>query len=607
VAVNQGAIGLHEARTLSEQKRAAEKLEQKVGQRTAELADLNEKLKVEIAERERAERAALVLGDESAAELVAMTRLHEFSTRLLATTDLQPVLEEVLDATMELLHADFGKIQLYNAQTRGLEIVVQRGFQQEFLDYFDSVNEGTASCGAALQRRERVIVEDVRGDPLFAPHQQIVDGAGYRAVQSTPLFTRSGEPLGMISTHFRQPHRPSERELRLLDLYAVRAAEVIELKRADEALRQSEERFRLMVEGVQDYAIFLLDPEGRVTTWNAGAERIKGYRQEEIVGRHFSVFYPDEDVARNKPAEQLRLAAATGRSVDEGWRVRNDGSKFWASVLITALRNGAGEIIGFSKLTRDISERKRAEEELQAAQAELARVTRLTTMGELTASIAHEVNQPLAAVVTNANAGLRWLAAALPNLDEARQAFQRIIRDGKRAGDVIARIRALAEKTATDKEPLELNQVVQEVLGLTQTEIRRNAVAVRTELAAGLPPVLGDRVQLQQVLLNLLINGIEAMHAVTDRPRQLLISSGHLRSDEVFVAVRDCGTGLDWHGVEKIFTAFYTTKRYGLGIGLSISYSIIEAHNGRLWAARNDGPGATFQFSLPAYNAAAQL
>ena len=602
VAVNQAAIGLHEARTSREQKRTAQQLEQNVAQRTADLVALNEELKAEIAEHERAQTESLALKDELTAELTAMNRLHEFSTRLLRRTELQPMLEEVLDATMALLNADLGNVQLYNPQTHALEIVAQRGFQRDFLEYFSEVNEGTASRGMALQNGERVIVEDVQTDPVFEPHRHIVAAAGYRAVQSTPLFARSGEVFGMISTHFRRPHRPSERELRLIDLYTIQAAEMIERKRVDEALRQSEERFRLMVEGVEDYAIYLLDREGRVTSWNTGAEHIKGYREEEILGQHFSRFYSAEDTAENKPEEALRLAAASGRSANEGWRVRKDGTRFWANVLITALRNEAGEIVGFSKLTHDISERKRAEEALQKAQAELARVMSVTTMGELTASIAHEVSQPLAAAVTNGNACLRWMARETPDLNEARAAAERMMRDANRASDVIRRIRTLVQKTELEKIRLDINDLIQEVVALLHGEARKNEVALRTELAADLPSVLGDRVQLQQVLLNLIINGIEAMHPVRDRPKQLLLSSERRKSDEVFVAVRDSGTGLDPRSAEKIFTAFFTTKPHGIGMGLSISHSIIAAHNGRLWAVANEGPGATFQFTLPAAN-----
>jgi C4-dicarboxylate-specific signal transduction histidine kinase len=247
----------------------------------------------------------------------------------------------------------------------------------------------------------------------------------------------------------------------------------------------------------------------------------------------------------------------------------------------------------------DITERKQAEEELRKAQAELAHFTRVTTMGELTSSIAHEVNQPLTAVTTNGSACLRWLAGQPPNLDEARECLGRIIRDGKRASEVIAGIRALVKKLAPAKERLNLSETIQDVLALTDNEARRSGIWLRTELAAGLPPVRGDRVQLQQVILNLVINGIEAMQAVTDRPRELVIRSQPEESSEVLVAVRDSGIGLDPESMERLFEPFYTTKPEGMGMGLSVSRSIIEAHGGRLWARPNDGLGTTFQFTLP--------
>jgi PAS domain S-box-containing protein len=506
------------------------------------------------------------------------------------------------------------------------------------------------------------------------------------------------------------------------------------LRRQRHELNDRERRVRLMLEGVKDSAIFLLDTQGRVISWNAGAERIKGYHEAEILGQHFSRFYVPEEIAAGKPEEQLRIASATGRSEDEGWRVRKDGTRFVAGVLITALRDDEGKLIGFCKLTRDITERKQAEEELRrseaylvegqrishtgswawsatsgelfwslehfrifgldpektkatreiafqmmhpndrtpteqafqravqersefssdfrlvladgtiryihslghpvysasgelseyvgtvldlterkraeealrTAEAELARVSRVTTMGELTASIAHEVNQPLAAVVTNANACLRWLAGATPNLAEVRDALERIIRDGNRASDVIARIRALLRKAATEKERLDLNEAIQEAIALAQGELRKNGVVLRTALASDLPPVLGDRVQLQQVLLNLIMNGIEAMSALADRPKELSISAQKVELDlQVLVTVQDSGVGLNRQDMENLFKAFYTTKPQGMGIGLSISRTIVEAHGGLLWAAPSDGSGATFQFTLPIHDASA--
>jgi C4-dicarboxylate-specific signal transduction histidine kinase len=244
-------------------------------------------------------------------------------------------------------------------------------------------------------------------------------------------------------------------------------------------------------------------------------------------------------------------------------------------------------------------ERKRTEEALRKAQGELAHVTRVMTMGELTASIAHEINQPLSGVVTNASACRRWLAGATPNLDEARDAVGRILKDGNRASEVIARIRALVRKADEEKERLDINQAIQEVAALTQGEVGRNRVALRMDLAADVPPVLGDRVQLQQVILNLVMNGVEAMASVADRPRELLIRSRQHESDKVLVAVRDSGIGIDRQNLEEIFNAFYTTKSQGMGMGLAISRSIIENHGGRLWAIPNDGPGVTFEFALP--------
>jgi signal transduction histidine kinase/CheY-like chemotaxis protein len=264
--------------------------------------------------------------------------------------------------------------------------------------------------------------------------------------------------------------------------------------------------------------------------------------------------------------------------------------------------SGSLEFVG---AVTDITERKRAEEELhrkeaslREAQTELAHVSRVTTMGELAASIAHEVSQPLAGIVTNANAGLRWLAGQLPNLNEAREAIRRIVRDANRAGDVVTQMRALFKKACTAKERLNINEAIEEVVILTQNEIRRNKVTLQTELAADLPSLMGDRVQLQQVVMNLILNAIEAMSAVEDRERDLVITTQRGEGGEIRVTVRDSGNGIDPLNTERIFDAFHTTKPGGLGMGLSISRSIVESHGGRLWAVSNDGPGATFQFTL---------
>jgi PAS domain S-box-containing protein len=307
-----------------------------------------------------------------------------------------------------------------------------------------------------------------------------------------------------------------------------------------------------------------------------------------------------EDLARFM--DEWRAALAEGKPLETEARLRRaDGEYRWLLIRAVPLCDEIGKIIKWYGMSTDIEDRKRAEETLRKAQAELAHVTRVTTMGELAASIAHEVNQPLSAIVNNGSACLRWLASEEPNLDEAREATRRVIRDGGRAGEVITRIRALLRKTDAEKARLDINQTIREVVTLTRNEATGKGVALRLELAAGLPAVLGDRVQLQQVILNLIMNGIEAMASVTGRPRELLISSRQHESDKALVAVQDSGVGLDGQDLEKVFDAFYTTKSHGLGMGLAISRSIVEDHGGQLWAVPNEGPGATFQFTLVKY------
>jgi C4-dicarboxylate-specific signal transduction histidine kinase len=240
-----------------------------------------------------------------------------------------------------------------------------------------------------------------------------------------------------------------------------------------------------------------------------------------------------------------------------------------------------------------------ASEALQEAQAELAHVNRVTTMGQLAASIVHEINQPIAATVTNAHAALRWLGAQPPNLGEVRQSLDDVIRDGNRAGDVIGRIRALIKKAPPQKDAMEINGAILEVITLTCGEVMKNGVSLQTRLAEGLPLIQGDRVQLQQVVLNLIINAVEAMSGLSEGSRELLIGTGKDASGGVLVAVQDSGPGLNPESFDHLFDAFYTTKPSGMGMGLPICRSIVEAHGGRVWVSRTADRGATVQFSLP--------
>jgi PAS domain S-box-containing protein len=399
-----------------------------------------------------------------------------------------------------------------------------------------------------------------------------------------------------LTSHVFTPTR-----IAVLKLLASQAAISLENTRLYSDLREREAKIRRLVDA-NIIGILIWNLEGRIVEANEAFLHMVGYGREDLVSGRLSWSEVTPDKWRAADEQALAELAATGVCEPfEKEYFRKDGSRVPVLIGAALLEGRRDEGVAF---VLDLTERKLAEEALHKTQAELAHVTRVATLGEMTASIAHEVNQPLTAVIANANASLRWLAAATPNLDEARDAVGRIIRDGNRAGDVIARIRALVQKTDTEKVRLDINQTIQEVVVLMQNETVRKGVAIQMELAADVPPVLGDRIQLQQVILNLVMNGIEAMDTVADRPREMVIRSSAQESDKVLVAVQDSGIGIDSQNLDKIFDTFYTTKSQGMGMGLAISRSIVENHGGRLWAVPNDGPGATIAFAVPCETAA---
>jgi len=382
------------------------------------------------------------------------------------------------------------------------------------------------------------------------------------------------------------------------------ATDIEDRKRTEIALRESEQRFRDYAETASDW-LWETGPDHRVTriSENLNAAGIAPSRLPGITRWDIAT-----DVGSEPEKWRMHQAMLDAHLPfrDFVYRTANDktGSPVYVQTNGKPFFDAKGNFLGYRGTGTNITARIRAdhaERALRKAQAELAHVTRVTMLGEMTASIAHEVNQPLAAVIANAEACLRWLDRETPDLAAARRSAGWVINDGNRASQVIRRVRALANKTDIEKAPLDVNNVVRDVIALVQRELSSHGVSLRTELAANLPTILGDRVQLQQVIINLVMNGIEAMQPITDRERELVIRSGQDETHRVLLSVTDCGVGISAENANRLFSAFFTTKSSGMGMGLSICRSIIEAHGGRLSASGNEGPGATFQFVLPVH------
>ncbi|MGZ5233413.1 MAG: PAS domain-containing sensor histidine kinase [Burkholderiales bacterium] len=455
--------------------------------------------------------------------------------------------------------------------------------------------------------------DETQGVPLYdlgngafdlAPLRQqltemLANGHAFQPVEVDRASTAKGQRTVLLDAH--PLSFPGHSEHRVLvtfqDITARKQAEAAKDLRSEEELRRSEaclaEGQRLSLTGSftwivptdeftwseQLYRNFEFTPGTPVTM-----ERIK------------TRVHPEDMSIVN---ERIERARAGGPDFEFSPRLlMPDGSVKYVNAIAHRSRDAEGrlEYIG---AVQDVTQRRMSEEALEKARSELAKITRVTSLGVLTASIAHEVNQPLSGIITNASTCLRMLDADPPNVEGARETTRRTIRDGNRASDVITRLRALFSKNEFMFELLDLNEVTREVIALSLSDLQRNRVALQSELAENLPAVTGDRIQLQQVILNLVRNASDAMAGVHDRQRQLLVTTEREEGDRVRLSVRDAGVGVDSLSVNKLFDAFYTTKSDGMGIGLSVSRSIIEGHQGRLWAESNDGPGATFSFSIP--------
>jgi PAS domain S-box-containing protein len=408
---------------------------------------------------------------------------------------------------------------------------------------------------------------------------------------------KAGETLTFESRHRRKDGTVFPVEVRVREFQQGGQRLMISLTR-DITERKRAEYLTGQVFHSSPDGISIVGRDYRYQRVNPVHERNWGMPAEEIVGKHVADLLGAQAFEQTIKPNLDRCFAGEDVSYSE-WFSHSLGRHYLAASY-SPLRPNPERVDAALVITRDLTDLMLASEALREVQMELAHANRVATMGQLTASIAHEVNQPIAAAVTNAQAASRWLGADPPNLDEACEALARIVTDGRRAGDVIDRIRAMTKKTPARKERFDLNEAIRDVLALTRSEVLRQSTSVQTQLAADLPSVKGDHVQLQQVILNLIMNAIEAMSGLAEGPRELRISTGRDAAGSVLVTVHDTGLGLDPQNVERVFEAFYTTKPGGMGMGLAICRSIIEAHGGQLWASANEPQGAVFQFTVPA-------
>jgi len=457
----------------------------------------------------------------------------------------------------------------------------------------------TGPCGQAALSKNQVIVTDLETDPLWhdSAIRPLALAHGLRSHWSTPIYARDGLVLGTFAIFHREPASPTQVQLDLIAQVTHIASIAIERALSEAALKRSEaflaEGQRL---GATGFFSWRLDTD-EITL---SEELCRMYELDPnvppTVERCFGLIHPEDIPMLVEKREQIR---ADHGPYEHELRLRMpDGRVKYLRTVGQVIRRQDGRLESVGA-TQDVTQRRLAEEALDKARSELARITRVMSLGALTASIAHEVNQPLSGIITNASTCLRMLDSDPPNVAGARETARRTIRDGNRASDVVTRLRALFSKKEFTLESLDLNETTREIIALSLSELQRNRVVLQSELADDLPTITGDRVQLQQVILNLLHNALDAMVGVNDRPRQLLIRTEREDGDRVRLTVQDAGMGVDQQSMDKLFDAFYTTKSSGMGIGLSVSRSIVERHHGRLWAEPNDGPGATFSFSIP--------
>jgi PAS domain S-box-containing protein len=554
VAANQASIGLQEARLLSHQKQVASELDQRVAQRTAELATANEKLKKELAERRLLEERLRQEERELKRSEVRKAAIVDAALDCIVTMDHEGRITEFNPAAEHTFGSRRNEVLGEHLADVIIPPSLREKHRQGFARYL--------ATGEARVLGKRIEMTAVRGDGSEFPLELAITRI---PLEGAPSFTGY---LRDITERKR-----AEQELRRSDAFLAEAQRLSRIGSFSWCVPTDK-----ITWSEQLYRIFQLDFDAQVTFELIGTR---------IHAEDLSVFQ-----------EHIERSRRDRSDVQLEFRLQMPDGAVKYVHLAAHLRGGHGQL-EYIGAVQDVTERRSSEEALSKARSELSRVARVSSLGVLTASIAHEVNQPLSGIITNASTCLRMLAADPPNVDGARETARRTIRDGNRASEVITRLRALYGKRDAMIEPVDLNEATREVLALSLSELQRNRVIVQQELADGLPLVAGDRVQLQQVISNLLRNASDAMSTIDDRTRDLLIRTRPDDNDRVLLSVTDVGVGLEPQAADRLFEAFYTTKDEGMGIGLSVSRSVIERHHGLLWATPNSGPGVTFSFSLP--------
>jgi PAS domain S-box-containing protein len=516
------------------------------------------------------------------------------------------ILQTLAEKALEVVQADSAGLSLLTKDEKSFYWPAIAGAWQPHIG--GGTPRDFGPCGDVLDRNVPMLFTHwERRYPYLCPATPLAEEG-----LLVPFYV-NGKAVGTIWAIAHNNHRKFDIEdLRLLESlgrFASAAyqalASIDDLKLQIAAREKAETAVRELANGLKAKIRCLVDGniigictwnlESRIIEANEAFLRIVGYDREDLMSGGLSWRELTPDKWRAADEQALAEIAATGRCEPfEKEYLRKDGS--CVSVLVGAalLEGRRDEGVAFAL---DLTERKRAEDALHQAQMELAHVTRVATLGEMTTSIAHEINQPLGAIANSASACLRWLEAQ--KLEEARQSVTRVITESHRASEIIDRIRELAKKAPARKDWLDVNETIHEVVALVQNGVQRNGVALEAQLSDDVPLIFADRIHLQQVILNLMMNGIEAMSGAGKGPRELWVSSEKVESTDVLIAVRDSGPGLDPKSLNHLFDAFYTTKPQGLGMGLAISRSLIEAHGGRLWATANAPHGAVFQFTLP--------